>query len=73
MQLGPVQPRAAEELQAVLAMPVNSPEAAQHISHSAGWALLLARHLLEGQGASLMAMPAGEGVMLGIRVATPAR
>ena len=67
VQLGPVQPRAAEALQARLAMPVTSPEAAQHISHSAGWALLLARHLLGGQGASLMAMPAGDGVMLGIR------
>lgn len=67
VQLGPVQPRAAEEFQAMLTAPVESPAVGQHISHSNGWALLLARYLLEGQGVRLMAMPGAQGVLLGIR------
>jgi hypothetical protein len=63
LRLGPVTPRAtAEEVEAMLHAPVDSPETGQWISHSGGWALLLARYLLEAQGGRLSAELTGDGL-----------
>lgn len=54
IRIGPVLPRASlDDLHTILAAPVRSPEIGGRISHSGGWAVLLARHLLEGQGGRL--------------------
>jgi hypothetical protein len=54
----------------MLAAPLRNPQAGQWISHSGGWALLLARHLIEAQGGRLDAEFDGATLTFAVTLAT---
>ena len=62
LRLGPLDLQApGEDVTGMIRQPLHELDAGTLVARPGGWALLLARHLLEAQGASLSIEPAGDG------------
>ncbi len=67
LELGPLVPRSpGDDIEAMLRVPLEGAAAADWAGRPTGWALLLARHLCEGQGAYLSALAVRDGVIFRI-------
>ena len=64
LRLGPLMPRARDDLDAMLRTPLDAAVSAEWIARPGGWPVLVARHLFEAQGAALALEPAESGVTL---------